>query len=285
MHLVFVSGRSGAGKAIALSMLEDSGFYCLDNLPVSLFVTVIDQILTQTEHKQTKIALSIDARSLATEVKLFPAIFDQLRATYVYCDLVYLDASDEVLIKRFSETRRRHPLTSDSRPLADALEEEAVLLSPIANLATLSIDTSQLNIYQLKDFLKSRLLDGRALGATLLVESFGFKRGIPLDADWVFDLRSLPNPYWKAELRDLKGGDQAVIDYLVAQPEVSEMYEDILAFLQKWLARFAAKNRSYVTIALGCTGGQHRSVYMAEQIGKALKQQFKNVQIKHRDLS
>lgn len=287
MHLIIVSGRSGAGKAIALDLLEDNGFYCIDNLPVNSFLPIIEQVLSQNEHKETKIAISIDARSPVGEIKLFPEIFDQLRAKYIHCDLVYLDASDEVLIKRFSETRRRHPLTSDSdmRSLSDALEDETNLLSSIANLAKFSIDTSQLNIYQLKDFLKSQLLDGRELGAALLIESFGFKCGIPLDADWVFDLRSLPNPYWSADLRDLKGGDQAVIDYLAAQPEVAEMYSDILVFLEKWLVRSAAKNRSYVTIALGCTGGQHRSVYMAEQIGKALKKQFKSVQIKHRDLS
>ena len=285
MHLIIVSGRSGAGKATALNLLEDSGFYCIDNLPVKLFITAIEHLLGQAEHKQTKIAISMDTRSLLSEIESFPPLFDQLRAKYVHCDLVYLDAADEVLIKRFSETRRRHPLTSEICPLSDALDNEAKLLSPIANLATLPIDTSQLNIYQLKDFLKNRLLDGPESGAEFLVESFGFKRGIPLDADWVFDLRSLPNPYWIPHLRNLKGGDQAVIDYLVAQPEVLEMYNDILDFLQKWLARFAATTRSYVTIAFGCTGGQHRSVYMAEQIGKALKEQLKNVQIKHRDLS
>lgn len=284
MRLIIVSGRSGSGKTTALHLLEDNGFYCIDNLPASLFTTAIEQALLQTEIIQPKIAVSIDARSLPRQIENFPSIFERLSAKYIQCDLVYLDAKDEILISRFSETRRRHPLTTATRSLAEAIDDESKLLAPIINLATLHVDTSQLNVYQLKDFLKLHLLEEPELGTAFLIESFGFKRGIPLDADWVFDLRSLPNPYWVAELRNLKGTDQTVIDYLVEQPEVLEMQNDILLFLEKWLPRFAATNRSYITVAVGCTGGQHRSVYMAEQIGKILKATLKNVQVRHRDL-
>lgn len=284
MRLVIVSGRSGSGKTTALHLLEDNGFYCIDNLPASLFTTAIEQALLQTEIIQPKIAVSIDARSLPRQIENFPSIFERLSAKYIKCDLVYLDAKDEILISRFSETRRRHPLTTATRSLAEAIDDESKLLAPIINLATLHVDTSQLNVYQLKDFLKLHLLEEPELGTAFLIESFGFKRGIPMDADWVFDLRSLPNPYWVAELRNLKGTDQLVIDYLVEQPEVLEMQNDILLFLEKWLPRFAATNRSYITVAVGCTGGQHRSVYMAEQIGKILKATLKNVQVRHRDL-
>lgn len=284
MQLIIISGRSGSGKTTALHLLEDHGFYCIDNLPASLFTTAIDQTLLQSEIIQPKIAVSIDARSLPKQIENFPSIFEKLRAKYIKCDLVYLDAKDEILVSRFSETRRRHPLTSTTRSLAEAIEDESKLLAPIINLATLHVDTSQLNVYQLKDFLKLHLLEEPELGTAFLIESFGFKRGIPMDADWVFDLRSLPNPYWVPELRNLTGSDQGVIDYLIEQPEVLEMQNDILNFLEKWLPRFAATNRSYITVAVGCTGGQHRSVYMAEQLGKVLKTTLKNVQVRHRDL-
>lgn len=284
MRLIIISGRSGSGKSTALHLLEDSGFYCIDNLPASLFTIAIEQALLQTEIIQSKIAVSIDARSLPRQIEKFPEIFERLRAKYIQCDLVFLDAKDEILIKRFSETRRRHPLTSATKSLTEAVSDESKLLAPIVNLATLYVDTTDLNLYQLQDFLKLHLLEEPELGTAFLIESFGFKRGIPVDADWVFDLRALPNPYWVPELRDLKGIDQGVIDYLGGQPDVLEMKHDILAFLVKWLPRFSATKRSYITIAVGCTGGQHRSVYMAEQIAEELRKTLKNVQVRHRDL-
>lgn len=286
MRLIIISGRSGSGKTTALHLLEDSGFYCIDNLPASLFTSAIDQALLQTEIIQPKIAVSIDARSLPRQIEKFPEIFEKLRAKYIQCDLVFLDAKDEVLIKRFSETRRRHPLTATARSLSliEAVTGESKLLAPIVNLATLYVDTSDLNLYQLQDFLKLHLIEEPDLGTAFLIESFGFKRGIPIDADWVFDLRALPNPYWVPELRNLKGTDQGVIDYLNQQPEVVEMKTDILTFLSKWLPRLASTKRSYITIAVGCTGGQHRSVYMAEQIATDLKKTLKNIQVRHRDL-
>lgn len=284
MRLIIVSGRSGSGKSTALDVLEDNGFYCIDNLPAALLPELAERALLHTELLEPQVAVSVDARNLPSQLKRFPELLSEVRARHINCDVLYLDADAETLLKRFSETRRRHPLTNESRPLAEAIEDETQLLAPIADLADLKIDTTHLNLYQLRDTIKLRLLNKPEPGTAFLVESFGFKRGMPVDADLVFDVRCLPNPYWKPELRDYSGLDQPVIDYLTAQPDVEEMYQDILAYLLKWLPRFAASNRAYVTIAIGCTGGHHRSVYLAERLGRLLKEQLKNVQVRHRDL-
>ncbi|AGI22953.1 RNase adapter RapZ [Pseudomonas sp. MT3] len=285
MRLIIISGRSGSGKSTALNVLEDNGFYCIDNLPASLLPDLAQRALLHTELLHPQVAVSIDARNLPSQLQRFPELLQEARDKHIQCDVLYLDADDETLLKRFSETRRRHPLTSDSRSLAEAIADEAYLLAPIADLADLKLNTTNLNLYQLRDVLKLRLLNKPELGTAFLVESFGFKRGMPVDADLVFDVRCLPNPYWKPELREHTGLDADVQEYLAAQPDVEEMYQDILGYLNKWLPRFAASNRAYVTIAIGCTGGQHRSTYLAERIGKALKESLTNVQIRHRDLS
>ncbi|MEE9101415.1 MULTISPECIES: RNase adapter RapZ [Pseudomonas] len=285
MRLIIISGRSGSGKSTALNVLEDNGFYCIDNLPASLLPDLAQRALLHTELLHPQVAVSIDARNLPSQLQRFPELLQEARDKHIQCDVLYLDADDETLLKRFSETRRRHPLTTDSRSLAEAIADEAHLLAPIADLADLKLNTTHLNLYQLRDVLKLRLLNKPELGTAFLVESFGFKRGMPVDADLVFDVRCLPNPYWKPELREHTGLDADVQEYLAAQPDVEEMYQDILGYLNKWLPRFAASNRAYVTIAIGCTGGQHRSTYLAERIGKALKETLTNVQIRHRDLS
>ena len=285
MRLIIVSGRSGSGKSTALNVLEDNGFYCIDNLPASLLPDLAQRALLHTELLHPQVAVSIDARNLPSQLQRFPELLQEARDKHIQCDVVYLDADDETLLKRFSETRRRHPLTTDSRSLAEAIADETHLLAPIADLADLKLNTTNLNLYQLRDVLKLRLLNKPELGTAFLVESFGFKRGMPVDADLVFDVRCLPNPYWKPELREHTGLEAEVQEYLAAQPDVEEMYQDILAYLNKWLPRFAASNRAYVTIAIGCTGGQHRSTYIAERIGQALKETLTNVQIRHRDLS
>jgi UPF0042 nucleotide-binding protein len=284
MRLIIVSGRSGSGKSTALDVLEDSGFYCIDNLPAGLLPELAERALIHTELLQPLVAVSIDARNLPSHLQRFPELLEEVRSRHIHCDVLYLDADDETLLKRFSETRRRHPLTSDTRSLAEAIQDESLLLGPISDLADLTVDTTHLNLYQLRDTLKLRLLNKPEPGTAFLVESFGFKRGMPVDADLVFDVRCLPNPYWKPELREYTGLDAPVSDYLATQADVQEMYQDISAYLHKWLPRFAASNRSYVTIAVGCTGGQHRSVYLAERLGTALKAHLKNVQIRHRDL-
>ncbi len=284
MRLIIVSGRSGSGKSTALDVLEDNGFYCIDNLPAGLLPELAERSLLHTELVQPLVAVSIDARNLPSQLKRFPELLAEVRARHIQCDVLYLDADDETLLKRFSETRRRHPLTTDERSLAEAIHDESLLLSPITDLADLKVDTTHLNLYQLRDTLKLRLLNKPEPGTAFLVESFGFKRGMPVDADLVFDVRCLPNPYWKPELREHSGLDSVVSEYLQEQPDVQEMYDDIYAYLHKWLPRIAASNRSYVTVAIGCTGGHHRSVYLADRLGKELKKTLKNIQVRHRDL-
>lgn len=285
MRLIIVSGRSGSGKSTALDVLEDNGFYCIDNLPAGLLPELAERALVHTELLHPQVAVSIDARNLPNHLQRFPDLLAEVRARHIQVDVLFLDAEESTLLKRFSETRRRHPLTNENRSLAEAIRDESTLLHPIADLADLRLDTTSLNLYQLRDTLRLRLLNKPEPGTAFLVESFGFKRGMPVDADLVFDVRCLPNPYWKPELREQSGKDEAVRDYLAAQADVEEMYQDIHAYLLKWLPRFAASNRAYVTIAIGCTGGHHRSVYIAERLGAALKPALKNVQIRHRDLS
>ncbi len=285
MRLIIVSGRSGSGKSTALDVLEDNGFYCIDNLPAGLLPELAERALVHTELLHPQVAVSIDARNLPSHLQRFPDLLAEVRARHIQVDVLFLDAEESTLLKRFSETRRRHPLTNENRSLAEAIRDESKLLHPIADLADLRLDTTSLNLYQLRDTLRLRLLNKPEPGTAFLVESFGFKRGMPVDADLVFDVRCLPNPYWKPELREQSGKDEAVRDYLAAQADVEEMYQDIHAYLLKWLPRFAASNRAYVTIAIGCTGGHHRSVYIAERLGAALKPALKNVQIRHRDLS
>jgi UPF0042 nucleotide-binding protein len=278
MHLIIVSGRSGSGKSTALDVLEDNGFYCIDNLPAGLLPQLAEDALINTELLQPKVAVSIDARNLPSHLTRFPELLEEARARHIKCDVLYLDADEDTLLKRFSETRRRHPLTNADRSLAEAIRVESDMLGPIADLADLKIDTTSLNLYQLRDSIKLRLLNQPEPGTAFLVESFGFKRGMPVD------VRCLPNPYWKPELREHSGLEQPVIDYLAAQPDVEEMFNDISSYLLKWLPRFAASNRAYVTIAIGCTGGHHRSVYLTERLGTLLQQSLKNVQVRHRDL-
>ncbi|MCJ8169969.1 RNase adapter RapZ [Atopomonas sediminilitoris] len=284
MRLIVVSGRSGSGKSTALNVLEDHGYYCIDNLPAGLLIDLAERTLASNDLLYPKIAVSIDARNLPGQLERFPELLQEVRSRNIRCDVVFLDADDETLLKRFSETRRKHPLTSEERSLAEAIADEGKVLGAISDLCDLKVDTTSLNLYQLKDLLKLRLLDEPEPGTAFLIESFGFKRGVPIDADVVFDVRCLPNPYWKPEIRSFSGLEQPVIDYLSAQPEVDEMFTDIFTYLSKWLPRFAASNRSYVTVAIGCTGGHHRSVYLAEKTANALKNTLRNVQVRHRDL-
>ena len=283
MHLVVVSGRSGSGKSTALHLLEDSGFYCIDNLPAGLLPELARQA-NNTDLTLPKVAISIDARNLPSDLKRFPELLKQVRDAGIHCDVLFLAATDDVLIKRFSETRRKHPLTDGNLSLGEAIAAELKLLEPIIDLASLKIDTSHLTLYQLRDQLKLRLLSSQTSGPSILIQSFGFKRGVPVDADLVFDVRCLPNPYWKPDLRPFSGRDQQICDYLDAEADVQDMYQDIYEFLHKWLPRYAAGERSYMSIAIGCTGGHHRSVYIAERLVKELSDSCSNLLIRHRDL-
>tara|TARA_R110002111_G_scaffold315_1_gene2879 strand:+ start:1104 stop:1958 length:855 start_codon:yes stop_codon:yes gene_type:complete len=283
MRLVVVSGRSGSGKSTALHLLEDNGFYCIDNLPAGLLPELAKQA-SEADLNLPAIAISIDARNLASDLQRFPELLKQVRDAGVQCDVLFLAAGDDVLIKRFSETRRKHPLTDSQRSLAEAIAQELRILEPIIDLATLKIDTSHLNLYQLRDQIKQRLLGSQGSTPSVLIQSFGFKRGVPADADLIFDVRCLPNPYWRPELRSYSGLDEPVREYLSSQPDVEEMYQDIRQFLNKWLPRYAAGERSYMTIAVGCTGGHHRSVYLAERLVNELRANTPNLLIRHRDL-
>ena len=283
MRLVVISGRSGSGKSSALHVLEDLGFYCIDNLPVALLPALVQQ--TENEEKLAKVAVSIDARNIPHAFDNINEVLHQLPSVEYQLDVVYLDASEEVLLQRFSSTRRKHPLTSKAVSLAEAIEKEKILLEPVANLADLTLDTTSMSVHELRSLIRLRVADKTSTDIAILFESFGFKHGIPIDADYVFDVRNLPNPYWDPGLRAYTGRDEPVQTFLGNEPQVKHMQDDIAGFIQRWLPAFIDANRSYMTIAIGCTGGQHRSVYLAEQLASDFREQYTNVQVRHRELS
>lgn len=283
MRLVVISGRSGAGKSTALHVLEDAGFNCVDNLPTSLLPNLVDKLEANGTHEA--FAVSIDARNTWEELQRFPEIIQQAKRPGLRCDILYLDAHTDILIRRFSETRRRHPLSDEDTDLSAAIQLERTYLTPIVDSADLSIDTSNLNLHQLRDLVKQRLVDQSSPDLALQFISFGFKHGVPVDADLVFDARCLPNPYWKQELRAQTGKDSGVIAFLESDEMVEEMFRDIQGYLSHWLPRFVDNNRSYFTVAIGCTGGQHRSVYLSERLKRYFCQTFDNTQVRHRELT
>mgnify|MGYP000689657977 CR=1 FL=1 len=285
MKLVVVSGRSGSGKSTALQALEDIGFYCIDNLPASLLADLVNQMNSNSDHP-AQVAVSIDARNLRANLLQFPAIYKQLCAEgNASLELLFLDAAEATLLKRYSATRRKHPLSDDNQGLQAAIQYEKKLLEPIADLADIRIDTTRLSLYELRDTIKLRIAQRREQQLSIQFESFGFKHGVPMDVDLVFDVRVLPNPYWIPDLRGFNGREQPVIDFLDKEEEVREMLDDIRSYLERWLPRYADNNRSYVTIGIGCTGGQHRSVYIAERLTKHFSQCMNNVHVRHRELT
>ena len=283
MKLIIISGRSGSGKSTVLHVLEDRGYYCIDNLPASLLSSLANRISSDATGIPN-VAVSIDARNISTDLEQFPSIINELNKNSLSTEIVFLDANSQTLLKRFSESRRKHPLSSAAIGLKEAIDKESELLEPISVMASLSIDTSNMSLHQLRDTVKNRLLDDQKATLALLFQSFGFKNGLPVDADIVYDVRCLPNPYWDNSLRSLTGLDDAVVAFLDSQEEVQEMCSDIGNFLQKWLPSFESNNRSYITVALGCTGGQHRSVYLCEKLGEIFSKQSGNVQVRHREL-
>ncbi len=285
MKLIIVSGRSGSGKTTCLHVLEDLGYYCVDNMPASLLAALAERIAEENNNELNKVAVSIDARNLSGDLSKFREIFDRLDASALDRQIIFLDAETGTLLKRFSETRRKHPLSNTDLGLLEAIKLEKELLSPIADLASLTIDTSSLTLHDLRDIVRDRVANHEPNILALQFQSFGFKHGIPIDADMVFDLRCLPNPYWVNTLRGLTGLNQEVIDYLEEQPEVEKMFSDIKGFLENWIPSFERNNRSYITIALGCTGGQHRSVFLSEKLRKHFSQTISNIQVRHRELS
>jgi len=284
MKLVIVSGRSGSGKSTALHVLEDLGYYCIDNLPIGLLLDLGRQAAKGIDNRLDNIAVSIDARNLQSGIDSFPSFYDALKQHDIDIDIIFLDARGDILLKRFHATRRKHPLSDSTRSLPEAIEKERQLLDQISLEADLTIDTSTLTLYELRDLIKVRVSGRKSQELAILFQSFGFKHGVPRDSDYVFDVRCLPNPYWDTSLRVFTGLDQPVKEFLSAQPETGKMKQDIIQFLENWLHHFKDSNRSYMTISIGCTGGQHRSVYICDQIGHYFKQTFNNVQIRHKEL-
>ena len=283
MQLVIISGRSGSGKSTALNQLEDEGYYCIDNLPISLLPALVEET-TREEFSQFRgTAVCIDARNSWKDLADFADIVAALPDS-VHRDILFLDAQDATLMQRFSETRRRHPLSGESTHLAEAIAKERLLLGPISSDASLVLDTTQMTIYELRDAIKQRLLKNSSGTMSLLFQSFGFKRGVPADADLVFDVRMLPNPHWVKELRLKSGLDREVQDFLESQPLAGELYTDICSYLDNWLPRYKDSNRSYMTVSLGCTGGQHRSVYLAERLFNYYRPNYPNIHVRHREL-
>lgn len=278
MQLFLISGLSGSGKSVALKALEDSGFYCVDNLPAELLTGLIDHLLPAG---YSNIAVSIDVRS-ANSVQRLPELILQLMQKDLAVHLLFLDAQSDTLVKRFSETRRLHPLNDGIRTLPECVSYERELLAEISNIGH-HIDTTELNANALRAWIKQFIKVDRTR-LTLLFQSFGFKHGIPLDADLVFDVRCLPNPYYNPVLRPLTGCDAAVIEFLESTPSAQDMFDDIRNFVERWLPCFVADNRSYLTVAIGCTGGQHRSVYFAEKLARHFEQQ-QQVLVRHRELA
>ncbi|MBI3432770.1 MAG: RNase adapter RapZ [Hydrogenophilales bacterium] len=278
MQIVLVSGLSGSGKSIAIAVLEDVGYYCVDNLPLAMLQPLVDYLQREGHER---IAIAIDARSSASFSQL-PQIAEALRNQGADLRVIFLEAKTLTLVQRFSETRRRHPLSSDTVSLQEAIQLEREMLADIAPLAH-RIDTSDLSAAALRLWIKDLIGQDRSR-ITLLFESFGFKHGIPLDADLVFDVRCLPNPHYVAELRPLTGRDQPVKDFLEDSPNAMALLADIRGFVENWLPCFIRDHRAYLTVAIGCTGGQHRSVYFAETLAAAFRER-EQVLVRHRELS
>lgn len=285
MKLLIVSGLSGSGKSIALDTLEDCGYYCIDNLPVTLLEDFISHVMLVDKKTYAKTAIGIDARNQSDSLATFSESLKLIRSKGIDCDIIFMQAEEATLLKRYSETRRRHPLTDLNIPLKEALKLEKEMLTPIAKHANVVIDTSRTHYHQLRDLIRDQIGERDITHISLQFQSFGFKHGVPLDADFVFDARSLPNPYWVPELRGLTGKDEPVVDFLKQQELVGELFKDIVDFLQRWIPRFEGEGRSYLTVAIGCTGGQHRSVYLADALARQFKSPSLNVIVRHRELN
>ncbi len=282
MRFLVVSGRSGSGKSSALHLLEDEGFTCIDNIPVTLLPTLIGYIKSEPEQK---FAIGIDARNIDGDLSDIESMLSNSGIPECEYTVIYLDTQKDILIKRFSETRRKHPLSNDETGLDEALEKEREILAPMVQMADAIIDTSTFSIHELRSTIRRMVVGNDAQSMAIMVVSFGFKYGCPTDADFVFDVRSLPNPHWEPSLRLKTGLEKEVQDYLNGQEKVGIMINDLQEFFKRWIPSFEQNNRSYLTIAIGCTGGMHRSVFLSERLGEFLKQHFKHVQVRHRQLN
>jgi len=285
MRLIIVSGLSGSGKSVALHALEDIGFYCIDNVPAPLLGNLITQVIQARDALYDNIAVGVDARNRASDLESLPALLRSLKSQGVRYEIIFLHAENQALLGRYRETRRKHPLRTDNMSLLDAIESERKLLGPITYSADLVIDTTKISNHELAALLRSRLTAGNGMGSlSIQLESFGFKHGVPYDADFVFDVRCLPNPYWEESLRALNGKDAEVVRYLEKHAITASMLSDILGFLRNRIPEYVAQNRNFLTVAIGCTGGQHRSVYLVERIAELLRTDNKNILVRHTEL-
>ncbi|WP_038497756.1 RNase adapter RapZ [Candidatus Palibaumannia cicadellinicola] len=281
MVLMIVSGRSGSGKSVALRALEDMGFYCVDNLPVML----LPQLASTFAEGHISAAVSLDVRNMPSSSEMFENTMTNLFLLQAFIpQILFLDAERHTLIRRYSDTRRRHPLSNRNLSLENAIDEEKKLLEPLRSRADLFIDTSDMSVHELAEMLRTRILGKRERELTMVFESFGYKHGIPIDADYVFDVRFLPNPHWDPKLRQMIGLDQPVVAFLDRHTEVHNFISQTSSYLELWLPMLETNNRSYLTVAIGCTGGKHRSVYIAEQLADYFRSRGKNVQSRHRTL-
>ena len=284
MRLVIISGVSGSGKSVALHVLEDLGFYCVDNIPVALLKPFVDELVWRKDPAFENIGIGLDARSRASDLAHVPALVQTLREGGLAVEIIFLQTDNKVLLSRFSETRRKHPLSDEKTSLEEAIAKERELLSPIINSAELVIDTTRMSVYALREQIRERVAPRTPGAVSIMIESFGYKNGLPANADFVFDVRCLPNPYWEPQLRPLSGKDGPVRAFLDEAPMVQRMVDDIAAFLEEWIPRYQDFQRSYLTVAIGCTGGMHRSVYVAEAVAKRLADKHKNIRTHHSEV-
>jgi UPF0042 nucleotide-binding protein len=287
MKLIVISGLSGSGKTVALHTLEDEEYYCVDNLPPPLLPMLVEELKRGAHTADTKTAVGIDARANTANFQNFPEYLQSLKTGDIEVETVFLDAADETLIKRFSETRRRHPLSHHGLPLADAIQRERELLSAVREHADLIIDTTSRTVHELRDIMIEHIRGqgGNSRPLSLLFQSFGFKYGVPGDTDFIFDVRCLPNPHWVPELKPLTGQHPKVQSFMQQQPMVEEMLESIRTFLDTWLPRYEAEKRRYIAISIGCNGGQHRSVYLCERLAGLFRDKIDNISVRHRELN
>jgi len=285
MRLVVISGLSGSGKSIVLQALEDLGYYCVDNLPIGLLTLFVEQMQAESRAAAyQEAAVVIDARNIPDDLEHFEDVVKSMSTSGMTIEVVFLEAEESTLLRRFSETRRKHPLTSSRRPLREAIQAERKVLGAISSCADLRLDTTNTNVHQLRDLVRERIARNRLPSISLLFLSFGYKYGLPQDADMVFDARCLPNPYWEKRLRAYTGLDDEIRQFLQSEPLVNEMFEGIQRFVETWIPYFERENRSYMTIAVGCTGGYHRSVYLVELLGEYFRRSRPNVLTRHREL-
>ncbi|MGD2168243.1 MAG: RNase adapter RapZ [Gammaproteobacteria bacterium] len=284
MRLIIVSGLSGSGKSVALRLLEDLDFYCVDNIPARLLRAFITEMANRDDYVFENIGVGFDVRSHHADMAEVAERVRDLRRSGTTIETIFLQADTNVILKRFRETHRKHPLTDQRTSLEEAIAKERELLGPVQQSADLIVDTSVTNIYELREQIRNRIVPRDDSAVSIQIESFGYKHGLPANADFVFDVRCLPNPYWRPELQMLNGKDKAVIDFLDTQPLVQEMIDDVAEFLSEWIPRYKDFQRAYLTIAIGCTGGQHRSVYITEAVAKRLGKTHGNIRIRHNEL-